>query len=46
MGTNVRAVDSFRMHNFVSKLFMVHGEFDYDRGSETERFGPTSSRSI
>lgn len=43
---NVRTVDSFIIPNSVSKLFMVHGEFDYSRGSETECSRPTSPRCV
>ena len=42
----VRTVDSFIIRNSVSKLFMVHGEFDHSRGSETERSRPTCPRCV
>jgi hypothetical protein len=43
---NVRTVDSFIMTNSVSNLFMVQGERDYTRGSETERSRPPSTRCV
>jgi len=42
----VRTVDSFIIPNSVSKHFMVQGEFDHSRGSETERSRPTSPRCV